>query len=81
MREVNAEDRSHLDYEVLIDANNHQDANEWCKEHFGKKWSPIDNRSGQWTLFWGGRDHSRKYRFCFAKKEDAAYFVLRWSSG
>ncbi len=76
---IDKKELAHLEYEVLIDRNKYMPANDWCIEQFGSRWSPIDNRSGSWSMFWAGRDHIDKYRFCFANKEDLMMFILRWS--
>ena len=74
---VNEEFR-HLDHEVLIDSEKHNDAARWCAEHFGQRWEAIDYRAGRWCLFWAGRDMPKKYRFCFAHERDLLLFILRW---
>ena len=68
-----------LDYEVLIDNSNHISASEWCLEHVVARWSPIDNRSGRWSMFWAGPSNFSKYRFCFADEKDVLWFTLSWS--
>jgi hypothetical protein len=70
---------SRLDYEILVDSIKHRPAMKWCEQQFGTRWNVIDNRTGQWALFWAGRGMTDKYRFCFAVKEDMMMFILRWS--
>lgn len=72
-------ERSHLDYEVLVDSTKHRSAMIWCEQTFGARWEATGNRTGQWALFWAGRGMTDKYRFCFALKEDMMMFILRWS--
>jgi hypothetical protein len=67
-----------LDYEVLLDSDKHRSASHWCKNQFGTRWNPIDNRGGLWSMFWGGRGMTDKYRFCFANEKDMLLFILRW---
>ena len=68
-----------LEYSMLIDANKHKEAGEWCLDHFGKRWEAIGNTDGYWTMFWAGRDHHNKYIFHFAEERDYIHFILRWS--
>jgi hypothetical protein len=70
--------RRHLDYEVLLDSKLHRDAARWCAQVFGHQWEAIGDRSGRWVVFWAGRDHPGKYRFCFALEQDKLMFMLRW---
>ncbi len=49
----------------------------WCVEHFGPRWNPIDNRTGQWTVFWTGPDDH--YRYLFFDEKDATMFMLKWA--
>jgi hypothetical protein len=69
----------HLDYEVLVDSVKHRPAGQWCEQQFGKRWEAIGYRSGQWCMFWAGRNAPKKYRFCFANEQDMLLFILRWS--
>jgi hypothetical protein len=70
----------HLDYEVLINSGQHNQAGRWCTEQFGKRWEAIGYRAGRWSMFWAGREHPGKYRFCFALERDMIWFTLRWAS-
>jgi hypothetical protein len=67
-----------LDYEILVDAHKHCAAGAWCQQQFGKRWEVIGNRDGYWCMFWAGREAHDKYRFCFAREEDALIFTLKW---
>jgi hypothetical protein len=68
----------YLDHEVLVVSAKHREAGQWCKEQFGRRWEAIGYRSGRWSMFWGGRDQPKKYRFCFALEQDKLMFMLRW---
>jgi hypothetical protein len=78
-RIIDKTELTHLEYEVLIDSVNHRPAGLWCKEHFGSRWNPIDNRSGKWSMFYHAGVVPQKYRFCFANEQDMMWFALRWS--
>ena len=78
-RVIDKKELAHLEYEVLLDSSKQSDAGQWCKERFGLRWSPIDNRSGCWAMFWAPGIPSNRYRFCFANEEDMVWFKLRWS--
>lgn len=58
---------------------NQWEADAWCTEKFGKRWSVTDNREGVWCCFWRGRDQPGSYEWCFQNKGDATLFLLRWS--
>ena len=66
-----------LDHEIMIDYDKHYDAEHWCREQFGKRWTALD-QVGQWACFWAGSNDHKRYRFCFAESEDAVFFALRW---
>ena len=66
-----------LDYEIMIDYDKHYDAEHWCREQFGKRWTALD-QVGQWACFWGGRNDHKRYRFCFAESRDAVFFAVKW---
>jgi hypothetical protein len=70
----------HLDHEVLIHKSRHHAAMRWCEAEFGLCWEAIGHRQGIWCVFWAGRDHYDRYRFCFAHERDMIWFTLRWSS-
>lgn len=60
---------------------NQWQVNQWCEEHFGKRWSPVDNREGVWCCFWLGfrvEDYSGGYKWLFKNESDAMLFALRW---
>jgi len=67
-----------LEHEIMIDYDKHYVAEHWCRKHFGKRWSALD-QTGQWACFWGGNNDHKRYRFCFAESEDAVFFALKWS--
>ena len=69
----------HLDHEVLISSKQYREASRWCRHQFGPNWEAIGYREGRWCVFWAGRNHSDKYRFCFALEQDLILFLLRWS--
>ena len=73
-----------LPYEVIVDKHIHYEAEEWCRQQWGTRWSVIDNRGGTWCCFWAGfrsnnAGNAGKYRYHFQNKEDAALFTLRWA--
>jgi 1,4-alpha-glucan branching enzyme len=68
----------HLDYECLIMSSQHRAAIDWCVNLWGRRWSPVNNRNGTWAVFWAGATVNDKYRFCFKRKEDLLFFILRW---
>lgn len=70
---------SHLDHEVLIHKRQHRDAMQWCEAQFGRRWEAIGHRSGQWAVFWAGRNDYDEYRFCFADERDMIWFALQWN--
>lgn len=65
-------------YYFLLSKNNHWEQDQWCTEHFGKRWSVIDNRSGVWCTFWRGRESPGSYEWFFQNEQDALQFILRW---
>jgi hypothetical protein len=71
-------------HEVISDIKPHIPES-WCEQQFGKRWGPIDNHDGVWTVFWTGMGlHEReikyttKYRYLFKNEKDAMLFTLRW---
>jgi hypothetical protein len=68
----------HLDYEVLIHKDQNRAAQEWCEEHFGRRWEAIGYRTGTWAVFWAGTELPNQYRFCFAREKDMIWVALRW---
>jgi hypothetical protein len=67
--------------EVVIHKDQHRDAERWCRENLGKRWSVLDNRDGIWSCFWDGRRKNyAAYRYCFKNAEDATIFALKFSS-
>lgn len=70
-----------LEIEVMVHKNRHRDAELWCRENLGKRWSVVDNRDGIWSCFWDGfRKNGSFYRYCFKYAEDATIFALKFSS-
>ena len=67
-----------LEHYVLIDANKHRAAGNWCQTQFGKRWEAISDPTGAWTMFWAGREDRDKYIFHFADEADALIFTLKW---
>lgn len=70
-----------LNYEVIVRKNNHREAERWCRENLGKRWSVVDNREGIWSCFWAGTrgPDAGSYRFNFKHQKDAMWFTLRWA--
>ena len=72
----------HLDYEVIISKHAHREAEAWCRERWGKRWSVIDNRQGTWACFWNwdrkNENSIGQYRYNFKNQEDATLFSLKW---
>ena len=71
-----------LEHEVMVDIGRGTGfsafaAEDWCVEHFGKRWTALD-QTGRWACFWGGRNDPKRYRFCFAESKDAMIFALKW---
>jgi hypothetical protein len=57
-------------------------ASEWCKENFGPRWDGIGNRTGTWSVFWGGNtveNYPSTYQWHFATEEQLMWFKLRWT--
>jgi hypothetical protein len=67
-------------YQVLIPKDRHREAESWCRETWGERWSVLDNLQGTWCCFWGGfREANGRYRYHFAYEKHAIEFILRWS--
>lgn len=60
---------------------NHWEADAWCRQHFGERWSVVDNRQGVWCCFWRGfrSQGPGHYEWLFENERDALLFALRWS--
>jgi hypothetical protein len=69
-----------LPYTVRIHKDQYRDAEHWCRNRLGERWSVTDNRSGQWACFWSGTDAFAYYNFHFARKEDLIWVALKWAS-
>lgn len=68
-------------YVFLLSKNPDQwEMDKWCTEHFGKRWSVVDNRQGVWCCFWRGARSPGpgKYEWYFQNERDANWFILRW---
>lgn len=66
-------------YVFIVPKKQHQwQADVWCTEKFGKRWSPVDNRTGVWCCFWLGTRDVRGYEWLFLNEQDAVLFALRW---
>lgn len=75
-----------LTHETLIDMHKRVQAHKWCEKNFGRIWEPFDNRTGRWTMSWGGHDEdtrtlinvkltkSKKYKVCFEDEQDMIVF-------
>jgi hypothetical protein len=67
-------------YKFLIPKiRNQWEADAWCTQQFGKRWSVVDNREGVWCCFWRGRAMSGSYEWYFLNEQDAMMFALRWA--
>lgn len=64
---------------LLPKLHNQWEADAWCTEKFGKRWSAIDNRTGTWCCFWAGGEKPGHYRWYFTNEQDVVLFLLRWS--
>jgi len=70
----------HLPYTVRIHKSRQREAERWCREHLGKRWSVVDNRQGIWCCFWSGfRTEYPGYDFHFLNEQDAVIVGLKWS--
>lgn len=70
-----------LEYEVWVRRDRHRQAETWCRENLGQRWSVVDNRDGIWCCFWAGfrSPEPGMYRYYFKNSEDALVFSLRWA--
>ena len=72
-----------LEHEIMVDISTdtalfrHYAAEDWCRKHFGKRWTALA-QTGRWACFWAGRNDPARYRFCFAESKDAVFFALKW---
>lgn len=67
-------------YKFLIPKIRHQwEADTWCTQQFGKRWSVVDNREGVWCCFWSGGAMPGSYEWYFLNERDAMMFALRWA--
>ena len=65
-------------YIIFIPKDNADSAEIWCREQFGERWEPFDNRTGVWCSFWAGKDKRNHFKFLFENEQDASAFALRW---
>lgn len=66
-------------YKFLLPLQNHSESIEWCTDHFGKRWSVVDNREGTWCVFWRGKNKPVMYEWYFQNEQDAVLFLLKWA--
>lgn len=69
--------RLHLPYTAYIDERKYIQAEAWCKETFGSRWS-IASDAGVWACRQGGVGHHWQYLFGFAEEKYKTWFELRW---
>lgn len=67
-----------LTHTVVISSDKHRAARAWCFEKFGSNWDVMDNRQGNWVVFWAGPKRFNEYEFSFFDEKDATWFALRW---
>ncbi len=65
-----------LPYKIVATKRHTYEAERWCKEHLGERWSVVSNRNGKWAVFWAGSDKPYQYYWYFAREEDAVWFTL-----
>lgn len=63
---------------VLPKIPNQWEADAWCTEQFGPRWSVVDNRDGVWCCFWRGRSVPGSYEWLFHNEKDALLFLMKW---
>ena len=75
-----------LVHETFIDMRKRVQVHKWCERQFGRAWEPFNNRTGRWTMIWGGHDEntqtlindkitkSKKYKVCFEDEQDLLVF-------
>lgn len=65
---------------IIPKIKNQWEADKWCTEKFGKKWSVVDNREGVWRCFWRGfkSPGPGNYEWSFKNEQDAVLFALTW---
>lgn len=68
-----------LPYTVRIHKSKQREAEQWCQERLGERWSVTGNRQGLWACFWAGREDFGGYRFHFAREEDFVWVSLKYS--
>lgn len=72
---------NHLPYTISIHKSKQREAERWCSDHLGKRWSVVDNRQGVWCCFWAGTrtEHPGYYDFHFLNERDMCWVALRWA--
>jgi hypothetical protein len=65
-------------YTVQIHKSRHYEAEAWCREHLGPRWSVTENRNGIWCCFWAGRENFGYYNYHFGNERDMIIFSLKW---
>jgi len=68
---------THLPYEVISNLN--YDAEQWCEENIGTRWSVVSMNVGNWACFWQGREEPTHYKWYFKNESDAMLFILKWT--
>ena len=70
-----------LNYTVRIHRDRQREAERWCRENLGPRWSVTDNRQGIWCCFWAGlRQAYPGYDYHFANERDMIWFALKFGS-
>jgi len=70
---------AHLPYTVKIHKSKHRQAQDWCREQLGPRWSAMDNRTGTWCCFWAGNKDFEHFDFYFLNEKDMIWAALKWS--
>jgi hypothetical protein len=69
------------EHRVLRASAHTAQAEAWCFDQWGERWSAISNREGRWCVFYRGTRTQEKhltYEWLFADEKDATMFALRW---
>lgn len=71
-----------LPYGCQTDKKVLHEAESWCIEQWGPKWSVTGNREGIWCVFWAGNRVEltpSSYQWWFATEQQRTWFLLRWA--
>ena len=71
-----------LPYGCQSDKKVLHEAESWCIEQWGPKWSVTGNREGIWCVFWAGNRVEltpSSYQWWFATEQQRTWFLLRWA--